>query len=102
MQHSSITLKIRVVIEKDESNFFGYCPDLDGVLVQGETLENTKEFLRDTILVHIESMLKHNVPLPSSVIEEQQTENNVASMSQPISNSEFYSAETENLKLSFA
>ena len=49
----------RTIIEPDDpSGYHGYVPSLPGVHTCGETMEETKENLRDAILCHLEGLLK--------------------------------------------
>ena len=52
--------KVRVVIERDGDSYFAYCPHLNGVLVQGNSLEEAENFIKETLIVHIYSMLNNN------------------------------------------
>lgn len=55
-----------VVIEKepDDPGYFAYCPNLPGCFSNGETVEETKENIRESIQLHLESLLAHNEPIP--------------------------------------
>ena len=44
-----ILMRISVVVEPDDKKFFGWSPDLDGVLVKGDTIKETKSLLKDLI-----------------------------------------------------
>ncbi len=52
------------MIEPDEPGYHGYVPALPGCHTCGDTIEETKENLKDAILGIIETMLDHNVPIP--------------------------------------
>jgi len=54
----------RAMIEPDEPGYHGYVPALPGCHTCGDTIEETKENLKDAILGIIETMLDHNVPIP--------------------------------------
>lgn len=66
-------MRIEIVIEPDGDCFFGWSPDLEGIMVEGETEEETKNFLGEAILVHIEGLLKNNLPLPSQILVHEST-----------------------------
>ena len=66
----SISIKVEIVIEPDGDSFLGWSPDLEGVMVEGETEEETTKILRMAILVHIENMLTNELPLPSQIVQE--------------------------------
>jgi predicted RNase H-like HicB family nuclease len=60
-----------IVIEKAESNYGGYVPDLPGCVATGETVEETERLLREAIEIHLEGMREDGSPIPepSSVVE---------------------------------
>ncbi len=60
-----------IVIEKVESNFAGYVPDLPGCVATGATVEETESLLREAIAMHLEGLRQDGlpIPLPSSVVE---------------------------------
>ena len=66
-------LKVRAVIEQHEDSYFGYCPDLSGILVQGDTADEARQFLQESLSVHLGLMISNNEPLPSTLILEQDT-----------------------------
>lgn len=64
-------MKYRIVIEQDEDGMFIVkCPALPGCLSQGKTREEAIENIRDAIEGYIESLKKHNEPVPPSISEE--------------------------------
>ena len=67
-----------IVIEKADANFGGYVPDLPGCIATGATVEETEALLRETIVLHIESLREDGltVPEPSSVVEYLELETN--------------------------
>ncbi|HAX62404.1 MAG TPA: type II toxin-antitoxin system HicB family antitoxin [Elusimicrobia bacterium] len=52
--------KFSVVIEKDTSGYFAFCPELQGCYTQGETYEEAMSNIKDAIELHIEDRLKNN------------------------------------------
>lgn len=60
-----------VVIEKAQSNFAGYVPDLPGCVATGATLFEAESLLREAIELHVEGMRLDglDVPDPSAVVE---------------------------------
>jgi predicted RNase H-like HicB family nuclease len=60
-----------IVIEKAESNFGGYVPDLPGCVATGATVEETESLLREAIALHLEGMREDGTPIPepSSVVD---------------------------------
>ncbi len=60
-----------IVIEKSESNYGGYVPDLPGCVATGPTVEETERLLREAIEIHLDGMREDGTPIPepSSVVE---------------------------------
>lgn len=57
-----------VVIEKGETSYGAYVPDLPGCISVGDTLEEMRKMIREAIEFHIEGMLRDGdvVPEPTS------------------------------------
>lgn len=53
-----------VVIEKSESGFGAYVPDLPGCVAVGETRDETLQLLREAIQLHIASLREAGEPVP--------------------------------------
>lgn len=64
-------MKYAVVIEKAESNFSAFVPDLPGCVATGLTIEEVEEQIREAIEFHIEGMRQdgEEVPQPSCSVE---------------------------------
>jgi antitoxin HicB len=61
----------RILIEQDEDGVFvAECPSLPGCVSQGKTRKATLENIRDAIKGYLESLKKHNEPIPPSIEEE--------------------------------
>jgi antitoxin HicB len=61
----------RVLIEQDEDGMFvAECPALPGCISQGVTRKEAVESIQDAIKGYIESLRKHNEPIPPSIHEE--------------------------------
>ena len=60
-----------IVIEKAESNYAAYVPDLPGCVATGATVEDVERLLREAIELHAEGMREDGlaVPEPSSLVE---------------------------------
>ena len=64
-------MKYRVVIEQDGDGMFAAeCPSLPGCISQGKTRKETLSNIKDAIKGYLESLKKHNEPIPPSVYEE--------------------------------
>jgi len=64
-------MKYRIIIEQDaDGMFIVKCPALPGCLSQGKTREEAIGNIKDAIEGYIESLKKHNEPVPPSINEE--------------------------------
>lgn len=64
-------MKYRIVIEQDEGGVFvAECPSLPGCVSQGETRKKALQNVKDAIKGYLESLKKHNEPVPPSIQEE--------------------------------
>jgi predicted RNase H-like HicB family nuclease len=57
-------MKYAIVIEKTESNYSAYVPDLPGCVATGATLEEVETEMRQAIEFHLEGMREDGVPIP--------------------------------------
>lgn len=64
-------MKYGVVIEKGETSYGAYVPDLPGCVVVGETLQEVEELIREAVQFHIEGLREEGLPVPepSSIFE---------------------------------
>ena len=64
-------MKYRIIIEQDEDGMYvAECPALPGCISQGKTREEALENIRDAIKGYLESLRKHDEPIPLSIEEE--------------------------------
>ena len=64
-------MKYRIVIGEDEDGMFvAECPALPGCISQGNTRKEALVNIKDAIKGYLESLKKHNEPIPPSVYEE--------------------------------
>lgn len=64
-------LKYRVLLEQDEDGaYVAECPSLPGCISQGKTRAEALRNIHDAIQGYIESLNKHNEPVPPSIQEE--------------------------------
>lgn len=54
-----------VVVEKSESGFGAYVPDLPGCVSVGETREETLALIREAIELHVKSLRAAGEPVPA-------------------------------------
>ena len=64
-----VKLRIRILVERDGEEFYAYCPDLKGVHVGGETEEEALRNAREAVEAYIESLMRHQQPIPVGVLE---------------------------------
>ena len=55
-----------VVIERGETSFGAYVPDLPGCAAVGETEEEALRLIREAIAFHIEGLKEAGLPVPES------------------------------------
>lgn len=58
------TLTYMVVVEKGESNYGAYVPDLPGCVAVGDTEEEVMQLIREAIEFHIEGLREDGEPVP--------------------------------------
>lgn len=56
--------RILIVVEKTETGFAAYSPDLDGVAATGDTREETEQLMREAVAFHLEAMREEGIPVP--------------------------------------
>ena len=64
-------MRYAIVIEKGESNFAAYVPDLPGCIATGQTIEETEQEIREAIDLHLRGMREDGlaIPEPSSSVD---------------------------------
>jgi antitoxin HicB len=64
-------MKLRILIAPDEDGMFvAECPTLPGCISQGKTRTEAISNIKDAIRGYLESLKKHNAPIPPSMDEE--------------------------------
>ena len=64
-------MKYRILIERDEDGFFvAECPSLPGCISQGQSRAEALDNIQDAIKGYIESLRKHDEPVPPAIDEE--------------------------------
>lgn len=53
-----------IVIEKADSNWGAYAPDLPGCVALGDTVEETVELMREAMDMHLSAMIEDGDPIP--------------------------------------
>jgi predicted RNase H-like HicB family nuclease len=64
-------MRYAVVIEKGETSYGAYVPDLPGCIAVGETLAEVKVFISEAIQFHLEGLKIEGmtIPEPASICE---------------------------------
>ena len=66
-----MSIKFRIIVEQDEDGvFIAECPSLPGCISQGKTRNEAIVNIKDAIQGYLESLKKHNEPIPPSITEE--------------------------------
>ncbi|MEH1840373.1 MAG: type II toxin-antitoxin system HicB family antitoxin [Nostoc sp.] len=70
-------MRYTVVIEKGETSYGAYVPDLPDCVAVGETLEEVKQMITEAIEFHLEGMLEDGllIPKPTSIAHEVEVAN---------------------------
>ncbi|MDH7500377.1 MAG: type II toxin-antitoxin system HicB family antitoxin [candidate division NC10 bacterium] len=64
-------MRYRILIEQDEDGVFvAECPSLPGCISQGKTRKEALANIQDAIKGYLESLRKHNEPIPPPIEEE--------------------------------
>jgi predicted RNase H-like HicB family nuclease len=64
-------MRYAIVIEKAESNYSAYVPDLPGCIATGASIQQVEAEIREAIEFHIDGLREDGsqIPLPSSQVE---------------------------------
>lgn len=57
-------MRYAIVIEKAESNYSAYVPDLPGCVATGATVEETESQIREAIAFHLDGMREDGIAIP--------------------------------------
>jgi predicted RNase H-like HicB family nuclease len=64
-------MQYRILIERDEDGMFvAECPCLPGCVSQGKSRKEALTNIQDAIKGYLDSLKKHNEPIPPSIEEE--------------------------------
>jgi predicted RNase H-like HicB family nuclease len=60
-------MRYAIVIEKADSNYSAYVPDLPGCVATGPTVAEAERSIREAIVFHIEGLREDGFPVPPPV-----------------------------------
>jgi predicted RNase H-like HicB family nuclease len=64
-------MRYRILIDRDEDGIFvAECPTLPGCISQGKTRKEVLANIQEAIKGYLESLAKHNEPIPLPIDEE--------------------------------
>jgi predicted RNase H-like HicB family nuclease len=55
-----------ILIERGDSNYSAYAPDLPGCIATGRTLQEVEQNMREAIALHVQGMMEDGEPIPVS------------------------------------
>ena len=59
-------MRYAIVIEKTESNYSAYVPDLPGCVATGSTIEEVEQLIREAICFHLEGLKEDGISFPTA------------------------------------
>ena len=64
-------MRYAIVLEKTNTNYSAYVPDLPGCIATGLTVEETENEIKAAIVFHIEGLIEDGleIPKPVSIVE---------------------------------
>jgi predicted RNase H-like HicB family nuclease len=57
----NISYKVSVIMEKDESGYYAYCPELEGCQTQGDSLDEVLNNIKEAIELYLEILPKDEI-----------------------------------------
>ena len=58
-------MRYAIVIEKTDTNFAAYVPDLLGCVVTGASIEETEQLIQEAIKLHLDGLREDGLPIPA-------------------------------------
>lgn len=62
-------MRFAIVIERSGTGYGAYAPDLPGVGVVGETVEEVKVLIREAIELHLDGLREDGEPIPTPSVQ---------------------------------
>ena len=64
-------MRFRIIVEQDEDGaFVAECPSLPGCVSEGRTRQEALRNIKDAVKGYLESLKRHDEPIPPSIEEE--------------------------------
>ncbi len=60
-------MRYAIVIEKGQTSYGAYVPDLPGCVAVGETLQEVRELIAEAIAFHLEAIEEDGLTIPEAV-----------------------------------
>ena len=57
---------VQVILERAETNYSAFIPELEGCVVTGATIQDIKENVNDTVAFHLEGMRDEQLKIPAT------------------------------------
>jgi predicted RNase H-like HicB family nuclease len=58
-------MRYAIVIERADSNYSAYVPDLPGCVATGESVDEVEENIREAIRFHLDGLREDHLPIPA-------------------------------------
>lgn len=61
-------MRYLIIIERSETGYAAYCPDLDGCVATGASIAEVEETMREAVELHIDGLKEtgEDVPVPQA------------------------------------
>jgi predicted RNase H-like HicB family nuclease len=63
-------MQYAMIIEKGETNYSAYFPDLPGCIASGKTLDEVKQRMSEALEMHLRGMREDGLPIPEPSLVE--------------------------------
>jgi len=60
-------MRYAIVIEKGDTSYGAYVPDLPGFFAVGETLDEVRNLIKESIQFHLEGIKEDGLKIPQSI-----------------------------------
>jgi len=60
-------MRYAIVVEKADSNYAAYVPDLPGCVATGNTIAEVEANIAEAIRFHVEGLVEDGLPVPEAV-----------------------------------